>query len=531
MPATPELITPRNNLRRYFGRPEWRNSTRTVKLHPLAYYEPGDLRAMEACVAKAIKEKLHVRAVGAGHSFSDAPFTEDILVGTSKLTGAERYKHGADPNLVEVGAGITVRALNKELDKLKLSIRAMGGFDEQTIAGAILTGTHGSSLTFGAISQMVKSVVLVTNDLDAPGSVRSYRIEPRGGVSHPLTYPKDQPTLIQDDDVFHSVVVSFGAMGLVHSLVLQVEPTYYLDEKRVATDWPQVKQQLRNGLLSRGDSVFVQINPYVKDGAPEDALIMTHRRLNARELGIWERSKQDLFWILQSLASSMRSPLLLVAGHFRITYWWLVYRINRRNADIGRTMRSAIRAQRDRSYTNKAHRVMFQGAAYMKKRAYDSECALPLADLDRTIAVLDELLVHLRKLNDTYGSHLSAPVGLRFVKASPLYLTPEHGRDVCYVDCPVLKHAYGHNNIVGRLQHFWREKQAVPHWGKRNELFTSEDTVRNYPLFGRWLLQHQRFNANGIFSNAFTRRVVEGVDAVADPARSGQVAAEGPPGA
>jgi len=508
------LTTPRKNLRFFFGRPVWTNSTKTVRLHPLAYYEPRDLRELEACVTKAITEKLHVRAVGAGHSFSDAPFSEDILVGTSQLVGVDRYAHGTDPDLVEVGAGITVRELNKELDKRKLSIRAMGGYDRQTIAGAILTGTHGSSLTFGAISAMVKSVVLVTNDLEAKDRVRSYRIEPKKGVSHPATYPKDQPTLIQDDDMFHSVVVSFGAMGLIYSLVLEVEPTYYLDEKREVSTWPEVKKQLRNGLLRTGDSVFVQINPYPEEGEPEEALVMTHHRLNAQELTAWA---EDLRWLRDALWTSLRSPSLLIAGHFRITYWWLVWRINRRKANIGSILRSAIRAQRDRSYKNKAHRVMYQGAAYFKVRAYDSECALPMTGTDVDyIEVLDELLVYLRHLNDTYGSHLSAPVGLRFLKASAHYLTPEHERDVCYVDCPVLKHAYGHNNIVGRLQQFWLEKKAIPHWGKRNELFTSEHTALNYPQFGKWLFHQRRFNANGIFSNAFTKRVVERTLAAAE---------------
>ncbi len=505
------LNTPRKNLRYFFGRPVWRNSTRTVRVHPLHYYEPANLLEMEQCVRMAIDKKLHVRAVGSGHSFSDAPISEDILVGTTKLKAVSTYACGpTNPNLVEVQGGITVRELNKELDKRRLSIRAMGGFDRQTIAGAILTGTHGSSLTFGAISTMVKSVVLVTNDLDASGQVRSYRIEPTKGITDKASYPAHQPQLIQDDAVFHSVVVSFGAMGLVYSMVLEVEARYYLDEKREVTTWPAVKEALRNGLLQRGDNIFVQINPYpVEKGAPEDALIMTHHRMNIDELKAWSRTAQDLRWILQSLWTSLRNPTLLIAGHFKITYWWLVYRINRKPKNIGGILGAAIRGQRDRSYKQKAHRVMYQGAAYFKVRAYDSECALPLNDAPHDyIAVLDALLVHLRMLKTEYNSHLSAPIGLRFLKGSSHYLTPEHERDVCYVDCPVLKHAYGHNNIVGRLQHFFKERGGIPHWGKRNEHFDSTDTARLYKRLPDWRAQHARFNANGIFSNAFTERVI-----------------------
>jgi len=517
-------ITPRCNKRLFFDRPVWNNSTGTVQLHPLHYYEPTSRAELEACVSEGIKYELHVRAVGSGHSFSDAPLTEDILVGTrgiQRVLGT--YAHTKMQGLFrEVEAGIKVCDLNKKLDDEGLSIRAMGGYDRQTIAGAILTGTHGSSLTFGAMSGMVRSLVLVTNDLKEKGKVRSYRIEREQGFTDPGTYPKDEPELIQDDEVFNSVVVSFGAMGLVYSLVLDVERTYYLEEKRMESDWPKTKALLRNGLLKSGDSVFVQINPYLtKHSAHETTLIMTHRRVPESEVsGIG----QDLKWIRQSFMSSIRSPLLLMAGHFQFTYWWLVWRINGNWERIGGILRSAIRAQRDRSYTHKAHRVMFQGAARFKLNAYDSEFALPLNDPEMDyLDVLDELIKELRKLHREHHSHLTAPIGLRFVKGSEVYLTPEHGGDVCYVDCPVLKHAYGHNNIVGRLQHFWQRKKARPHWGKRNEIFTSADIEERYPRLKEWRAQNLRFNWNGIFSNAFTKRLVE-------PGRTGDApGVEAPP--
>ncbi|MBP6389729.1 MAG: FAD-binding protein [Flavobacteriales bacterium] len=497
----------RTTIKYSFGRPVWRNSTNTVKLHPLALEKPSTVEEMKACVTRAIRDKLRIRATGPGHSFSDAPYAEDLLVDTSALTTITP-KYLGDEHLVEVEAGVTVRRLNKKLDALGKSIRAMGGYDKQSIAGAIQTGTHGSSLKFGAMSAMVRSVVLVTRDMEHPDRGRAYRIEPANGPTPHSPSPASGPTLIKDDDLFHSVVVSFGAMGLVYSLVLEVEPFFCLKEVRRVSNWTDVKQQLRNGLLEAHGSVLVQINPYLP--GEDTALIITHDRVPDDQVpSALRRRGADLGYFLSALWGAMRNPSLLVAGHFRITYWIMVLMINMRPKRIGRTFRSAIRSQQDDGYTHRAHKVMYQGAAHFKLRAYDTECAIPLRPGDY-LATLDALIAHLRDLNGRYASHLSAPIGLRFVKGSPLFLTPEHGHDVCYVDLPVLKHAYGHSNIVGRLQEFFRDPAhlGIPHWGKRNERFTAQDIEIRYPRLNDWKMVRDRFDKERTFANRFTERVV-----------------------
>ena len=69
----------------------------------------------------------------------------------NKLLKLPSFIRSSNKKLVQVEAGITIRHLNNELDKLDLSVINLGGIDHQTIAGAIATATHGSGIGLQAI--------------------------------------------------------------------------------------------------------------------------------------------------------------------------------------------------------------------------------------------------------------------------------------------------------------------------------------------------------------------------------------------
>ena len=50
--------------------------------------------------------------------------------------------------------------------------------------------------------------------------------------------------LIQDDDIFYSAVLSFGSMGIIYSLVIEVEQLYYLRETKLQTTWEELKKEM-----------------------------------------------------------------------------------------------------------------------------------------------------------------------------------------------------------------------------------------------------------------------------------------------
>ncbi len=495
------------NKKNFFNRPVWRNSVGNIVIHPLAYYEPENLDDLTALVNEAIAAKLPIRAVGAGHSYSSAPHTNGLLVDTSLLSrnlGPYPYTSKSG-DFIEFESGIRLKQLNKELDKLNLALPTMGGIDHMALAGALQTGTHGSNLTLGAMSQMVRSILLVTHDPTREGA-KVYRIEKSDGLTDKNTYPPEAPELIQDDDVFHSVVVSFGTMGIIYAVVLAVERLFYLEERKQLDSWENIKTQLQKGLLAQHYSVYILVNPYPVKGKLSALLAYSDRTgSKSKRTLILEDMKRKF---LHRIDRAMRNPISQLLGNFPLTYWLFVWLINRFPHRIPHIINRALRTQQDKTYVNKSYKVMYQGLDYLKERAYDAEFAIYL-EQDKYLVLLDDLFVLLQHLHNKYRFQLSSPIELRFIKQSEVFLTPEYGKDVCYIGTPVLKPAYGNGILLYHIQQLFMKHGARPHWGKMNEHVEKEYIQKVYPRFNDWLIQFKRFNPNGIFSNRFSRQMVE----------------------
>lgn len=495
------------NRKSFFGRPVWRNSTKTLKVNPLKYYTPKTLDDLITIVKEAIESQIEVRAVGSGHSYSTAPEATEILVDTDDLGQfIGPYKHTTQNSpLFEVQGGIKMKALNKKLDSLGYCISAMGAIDHQSAAGAISTGTHGSSMAFGTMSNMVKSMVIVTNDLADPVKVKVYRLEPVNGITDPSQYPDDQPQLIQEDDAFYSALLGFGCFGIIYSYVMEVEEMYYFTECKKLTTWEDAQDQLKNGLFEKHPSVFVQMNPYPYKNQ-QHALVVTHNREPAGKKNlIIQRAKRKLW---HNLKRKMRAPLIELLGAFPYLFWISVWTLNRKPGSINKQIDQAVKSQRDEEYYSKGYRVMYQGLDYIKERAYDSEIAVPIKD-NKYLEVINQLIDYLQELHDLYNIHLTSPLSLRFVKENNVYLDPAYQEAVCYIDCPVILYVYGAETMIEKIQEFVEAKQLRIHWGKKNDLLDHEYMKERYPKFDTWREQAIRFNPLQLFSNRFSRQMVD----------------------
>ena len=128
----------------------WSNVIKKHKVEPFKYLIPGSLQDIVSAVREAEKCGHRIRAVGSGHSYSDVAITDGHLVDMSQLCRQleldknKLLREHQEKFLVEVEGGITVEALNRKLDRQKLALINMGASDEQTISGAIATGTHGA---------------------------------------------------------------------------------------------------------------------------------------------------------------------------------------------------------------------------------------------------------------------------------------------------------------------------------------------------------------------------------------------------
>lgn len=197
---------------------------------------PFNIKLLQDDVLAAASSGLRVRVVGNRHSSNPQICTDGQVIATNKLKGAAPLKDstqaevcskfdceadlsGLTPQIetfegrstVRVGPGATTGELNKWLDEHDLSLGfAVPGFRDPTIAGAIATGTHGSS-TFHpvVVSSRVRWLLLVQPD----GTLKEF--------SEQLT----------DAITWKALRANLGFFGAVAQIRLEVEPAFGINAK------------------------------------------------------------------------------------------------------------------------------------------------------------------------------------------------------------------------------------------------------------------------------------------------------------
>jgi hypothetical protein len=193
-------------------------------------------------IGNAVAERIRMRALGRGWSFSKVNVCEDGLVDTMDLrlsfnvpesfTHADfRAKGRKAGNLMLTQCGMSVAMLNDRLERAgdpRRSLRASGAAHGQSIVGAFSTNTHGGAFRFGAVHDQIVGLHVVV------GADRHVWLE---RASDPIvdTSFTDRLTgveLLRDDDLFNSALVSFGSFGFIHGVMLEGQPICLLEEHR-----------------------------------------------------------------------------------------------------------------------------------------------------------------------------------------------------------------------------------------------------------------------------------------------------------
>ncbi|NJP44170.1 FAD-binding protein [Actinacidiphila epipremni] len=168
---------------------------------------PATVAELRALVAGARRAK----ALGSGHSFSDAADTDGTLLDVGALPAEIDIDTAA--RTVRVAAGVRYADLAAHLHAHGFALPNMASLPHISVAGSVATGTHGSGDANGSLGTAVTALDLVTAD----GSLRTL-------------------SRAADGDTFDGAVVALGALGVVTHLTLDLRPDF------------AVRQQVRTGL-------------------------------------------------------------------------------------------------------------------------------------------------------------------------------------------------------------------------------------------------------------------------------------------
>ena len=307
-----------------------------IEIHPTNIFQPDNIDQLVAIVKAAETAHLSMHAVGSGWSFNDNFSTLGFSTGTGSepgflvktdglnrilsntmgataaanpvdlsaqdpvflaLTGAAKHQQ-----LVHVEAGIKLHDLHDALESMSIvkgaqqahgfALRTLGGSGGQSLAGAISTSTHGGDQHLNQIPPLVAIPPLPDMvhgiHLVAPGGAEFF-IQ-RGGVAAIVdtnllaqAMPCVAGRIISDNDVFNAALVSMGRMGVIYSVVVQVDSQFILEEIRIKDAWESVNSDVILGTTGgphtisylRAHNRFLQvvILPYPSSSGGRDCFV------------------------------------------------------------------------------------------------------------------------------------------------------------------------------------------------------------------------------------------------------------------
>ncbi|HKU44061.1 MAG TPA: D-arabinono-1,4-lactone oxidase, partial [Polyangiales bacterium] len=538
-------------------RQTWANQLANQRVQPLTIFQPttlqGDSQSIQSILQLALASGSVVKAAGSGHSYSDVAATPDLFIDTHALnrladpsapiTGQlsqsmlrsslplalapivwpsyEPERHRA---LIEMEAGITIRALNPALEARNLGLCNMGGYDGQTIIGAISTSTHGSGVEIGPFPDMVRSLVLATTGRwngktisgGNPGDgVFYYRIEPSDGITDPTKYADPLIQLIQDDECFNAAICSIGCFGVIYSVVLEVMQMYWLSETRSLTTLQQLMNdlapnpknphQLPDVLLgTRNYEVLIQPYPLrgfsvvtmdpklpVSQYHADFTCLVTRRSIVPKPATPPTPRKPVSDWMGKLLDIALHAEPTLTPATLSISLLTLV----------------------DTNYVNKSYEIY--NLALGGDVGFAAEIGFSLEDAAGNYtpvnfrAAIDQIHRVAQQARLQGMQYQTSPFSLRFVNASRAQVSMMQGRRTAMIEMDMVTGTYAGPEIMYRYETFSYELGGRPHWGLEFDSLTGNNALLSklYPKLDQWLAVYRQFNALGTFDNPFTQRM------------------------
>jgi xylitol oxidase len=222
MAATP-FFSPLNDMARQEKLKNWSGNL-TYSTNNVFY--PETVSAVQAAVKKCTK----LRGLGTRHCFNTIADSRYNLISSNKLSNI--LSLNTEKNTVTVEGGIKYGELAPYLDKKGFALHNLASLPHISVAGSIITATHGSGVKNGNLSTAVTGLEMVIAD----GTVVNLSKE-------------------KDPEQFDAAVVSLGALGFITQVTLAVQPAFSM-RQQVFIKMPlaQVKDHF-DEIVSAGYSV------------------------------------------------------------------------------------------------------------------------------------------------------------------------------------------------------------------------------------------------------------------------------------
>jgi FAD-linked oxidoreductase len=408
---------------------------------------PRSAGEVATAVRQAADAGLTVRMTGTGHSFTGAAVAAGVLLRPAGLTALRSVDTAS--GLVTAEAGLPLRRLNELLDDHGLALANMGDIQEQTLAGATQTGTHGTGREVAGLAAQIAGLELVLAD----GSIVTCS-------------PDERP------DLFDAARIGVGALGVVTAITWRTVPAFLLRAREEPMTWDEV--------LSRLDEFAAANEHFEFYWFPHTEECLTKR--NNKTEGPARPVSRLRHWLDDELLSN--------------TVFDLTNRVNRlAPATIRPVNGVAARALGTRTYTDTSYKVF---TSPRRVRFKEQEYAIPR---ERLVAALREV----RSLFDKRDWRISFPIEVRLLPAEDTWLSMAYGRPTAFVAVHVY-HRNPHEAYFQAVEEIMTAAGGRPHWGK---LHTRDAGYLEsvYPRFADFLRLRDELDPDRRFANPYTKQV------------------------
>jgi L-gulono-1,4-lactone dehydrogenase len=419
------------------------NWAHTLKFKPERFCEPHSEQEVEAVVKDVLVRGGKVRTYGGGHSWSHFVVSDDTLIQLDRLDQPET--HEPQKSRYTVQAGMRLKDLIRNLRKVARGMKNIGSITEQSIAGAISTGTHGTGSRLQNISASIVGMRLVTGT----GDVR---------------------TITDTDiDLLNAARVSIGALGIITAVTIEYVPLYDLEYRAY---WCKLTDVIdKFDILNHENERFLVWWLVAPIGSKDNCIVVTMNPPGTPagllgQAGTVPAGAVD------------RDPLPMDTND--LTSFVMKCLPNKP-------------FQQFLKHTGRYDQILTLPLLPVLHR--ELEYALPAENAS-------EALTLLRRFFEEADISTTLPVEVRFVAKDDSWLSPANGREVCYIGVSTQPNA---NEVYARVEPLMKELKGRPHWGKHFSL-TRKEVEQMYPdTYDKFRNLRKEMDPHGIFANTLIR--------------------------
>jgi len=286
----------------------------------------------------------------------------------------------------------------------------------------------------------------------------------------------------ENPELFKASLCGLGSTGLLVSVVLEVEPAFYLKEVSETIGLDETIESL-DELASSGEHVRMwwfpqtdRVRVNVSDRTREPKQLMGS---TFWDYIVGHHAVQFLLFL-----SLWMPDLVFFVGRLKV---WLIG---------GKSVRV------DDSYK------VFNLDCDVPQ--YTSEWSIPYSESRACLRELRWLFE--REHGDRKGARAHFPVEIRFSAPDDIWLSPSYGRKATWIGIIQYK-PYGFNSpyrkLFGSFERIMLKHNGRPHWAKSHSL-RPEDLKRMYPRFEDFVRILEQVDPHGILRNSYIQRHIFG---------------------